>query len=706
MKKTNNSAEHFINRELSWLEFNARVLEEAVDKRNPLMERLKFTAIVSSNFDEFFMVRVGSLGDQIAAGFTKKDPSGLDPVEQMALISQRVHGLIQEQYHCFNRSLMSLLKKEGIIRLEPGQLNRQQKDYLKQYFTNRVFPVLTPMVVDQSRPFPLIHNRRLNIALLLEKDGNKEQTLFATVEIPSVLDRLILLPGVGSEKTFFYLEDLIIMELQTLFKGHRIQKMGLFRITRNADLGYDEEGAEDILLTIQESVKQRKWGSVVRLEVQQDLDVFLLDILTDKLEVYHDAVYEIDGPLDLTFLTAFSQMKPFDYLRYAPQYPQPLLALSEGEELFDTLDRGDVLLHHPYQSFDPVVQMVQLAACDPNVLAIKQTLYRVSGNSPIIEALAVAAENGKQVTVLVELKARFDEENNILWAKRLEKSGCHVIYGLVGLKTHCKMLLIVKRSENGIKRYLHMSTGNYNDDTARFYVDLGFMTSNPYFCADASAIFNMMSGYSKLDELYKLMLAPLNLRQTFLELIEQETRNTANGDKGHIIVKVNSLVDTELIEALYKASRAGVKIQLLVRGMCCLRPGLPGVSENIEVRSIVARFLEHSRIFYFYHGGEELTFLSSADWMERNMDRRVEVMFPVEDLKIKAQIKNILDAYLRDTAHTRILHADGGYKKINKRGKAHFDVQEYFYRQAIEEAARIHHQIPDSFESRRKKSPE
>ncbi len=673
----NDFSKSYINRELSWLEFNNRVLEEAQDKENPLFERLKFISIASSNMDEFFMVRVASLWDQVLVGFNKADPSGLTPKEQIEKISERVDKIVYNQYNCFNRSLLPSLKKHSIFFLKDGELDSYQMDYVAKYFWKNVYPVLTPMVVDSSRPFPLVLNKSLNIALILRDNGSDGKYIFATVQVPSVLKRVIELPVKGEGIQFILLEDLIKIFINDLFNGYKILDMGCYRITRNADLGVDEEGAEDLLETIEQSIKKRKWGNVVRLEVEKRLSRKLLKMLKDETEVPEEGIYEILGPLDLTFLMKFASLDGYEHLKYRPYIPKTVPALSENEDIFEAISKNDIILHHPYHSFAPVIELVEQAAKDPNVLAIKQTLYRVSGDSPIIKALAEAAEKGKQVTVLLEIKARFDEENNIIWAKHLEKSGCHVIYGLVGLKTHCKLLLIVRREEDGIKRYVHMGTGNYNDVTARLYTDLGLFTSNTYFGADISALFNMLSGYSKFSKFYKVDISP-GLDDKFIELINQETNNAKAGKKARIIAKMNSLVDERIIKALYEASSAGVRIDLIVRGICCLRVGIPGVSENIRVTSIVGRFLEHTRIFYFYDDGNELIFLSSADWMPRNLRRRVELLFPIEDESNRCSVKEMLDIYLRDTVKARVLNRDGRYSRIDKRGKEIINSQEYF----------------------------
>ncbi|AKA71506.1 RNA degradosome polyphosphate kinase [Clostridium scatologenes] len=677
------SPENFINRELSWIEFNQRVLEEAQDTSNALFERLKFEAIVSSNLDEFFMIRVGSLCDQITAGFNKPDAAGLTPVCQMGNISIRVHKLVYDQLNCYNRSLKLALRKEKIFFLKPKELNEEQCQYIKEYYFKNIYPVITPMVVDTSSPFPLILNRSLNIGLLLQKGQAINEQVFATIQVPSVLERIIEVPYYNG-KAFVFLEDIIKMNLSSLFNSHKIIASSCYRITRNADLTLDEEGAEDLLEAIEESLKQRKWGNVVRVELEIGMDERLLHILEEELEISKEQEYEINGPIDLTFLMKFTKKTGYNHLLYSHMKPQVLDEFFKTNSIFESISKNDILLHHPYDSFKPVIDLVKQAAADPNVLAIKQTLYRVSGNSPIIKALINAAEQGTQVTVLVELKARFDEKNNIIWAKSLEKAGCHVIYGLVGLKTHCKILIVVRKEDTGINRYVHLGTGNYNDVTAKLYTDLGLFTVNPYIASDASTIFNMLSGHSQPNDLHKLSLAPLNLRERFLYLISEETENARMGKKAKIIAKMNSLVDTEIITALYNASSAGVNINLIVRGICCLRPGIPGVSENISVRSIVGRFLEHSRIYYFYNNGNEAIYLSSADLMTRNLDRRVELLFPVEDKNAVFKIKQILDISLADTVKARILNTDGYYTRIDRRGKENVNSQKVFLNAAVE----------------------
>lgn len=666
---------HFINRELSWLEFNNRVLEEAQDINNPLCERLKFLSIVGSNLDEFFMIRVASIQSLVEDDFLKIDPSGLTPPEQIQRISARTHRQVFDMYNCFNRSLKKALIKEDIHFIRTNDLNDIQLDFIRDYYDNNIFPVLTPMVVDKNKPFPLILNKTLNIALLLQ-DTTSDNPVFGTIQVPSVLNRFIEIPSSETKKSFILLEEIIKLNLTALFDNNKILATGCYRITRNAFLDVAEDESEDLLTAVQLSLKQRKWGSAIRLEIEHGINPVLLRKLEEELEISTEAEYQISGPIDLTFLMKLSGLTGYDSLRYEPIKPNPTPI--NGDDIFQAISKQDILLHHPYDSFDMIVDLVKKAAEDPNVLAIKQTLYRVSGNSPIVEALAQAAENGKQVTVLLELKARFDEQNNIIWAKKLETAGCHVIYGLVGLKAHCKILLIVRREDGLIKRYVHLGTGNYNDVTAKLYTDLGLLTANPYYGADASAIFNTLSGCSTPSHLYKLTFAPINLRQKFLDLIHRETEYAKLGKTARIIAKLNSLVDTEIIEALYEASSAGVTIDLIVRGICCLRPKIPFISENITVRSIIGRFLEHSRIYYFYGDGEELIFLSSADWMKRNLDRRVELLFPIEDQLAREKVMKVLDLALQDTAKARVLNAEGIYTRIDKRGKAIINSQEIF----------------------------
>ena len=678
----------YTNRELSWLLFDKRVLSEARDKQIPLFERLKFLSITASNLDEFFMVRVASLKDMVNAKYTKKDIAGLTASEQLSQITVAAHELVAQQYSTYNRSLLPLLKANGLTVVERHEdLNDEQAAYVDDYFDENVYPVLTPMAVDSSRPFPLIRNKSLNIGSLLSRRGEKKELEFATVQVPSVLARIVEIPaGEDGNRAVILLEEIIERNISRLFLNYDVLCSHPFRIMRNADLTIDEDEAEDLLKEIEKQLKKRQWGQAIRLEVEAGIDKKLLSIIKKELSIDEDDIYRIDGPLDLTFLMKMYGLSGFEHLKAEKYEPQPVPEFMGEGSVFDQIRKGDILLHHPYQSFEPVIRFVREAAKDPDVLAIKQTLYRVSGNSPIIAALAQAAENGKQVSVLVELKARFDEENNIVWAKKLEKAGCHVIYGLVGLKTHSKITLVVRREEDGIRRYVHLGTGNYNDATAKQYTDIGMMTCSEAIGEDATAVFNMLSGYSEPLSWNKLSLAPLWLKDKFLRLIGREAEHARAGEKGHIVAKMNSLCDRDVIEALYAASAAGVKIELIVRGICCLKVGIPGVSENISVRSLVGTFLEHSRIFYFENSGKSEVYCGSADWMPRNLERRVEILFPVEDPKLKEKLIHILDVQLADTMKAQILLPDGSYEKVDRRGKEAVTAQEVFCREAMEAA--------------------
>lgn len=686
---------YYDNRELSWIKFEHRVLNEAKDKEIPILDRLKFVSITSSNLDEFFMVRVASLKDMEHAGYTKKDIAGMDPTEQLCAIGKEVHALVEKQYNTYNRSLMPILRKEGIRIIGAyEELNEKQAAYVDKYFMEHVYPVLTPMAVDASRPFPLVRNKSLNIAALIKskhpnsklQQGSKQELEFATVQVPSVLPRLVPIPGEDDRYTFTLLEQIIEKNMAQLFLNYDLVCAYPYRIMRNADLSFDEDEASDLLKEIQKQLVKRQWGEVIRLEIEHKADKRLLQVLKEQLAVSGKDVYEIAGPLDLTFLMKMYGLSGCDDLREKLFVPQKNPRILPGESIFDEIKKGDIFLTHPYETFDPVVDFIKQAAVDPDVLAIKQTLYRVSGNSPIIAALAKAAENGKQVTVLVELKARFDEENNIVWAQKLEKAGCHVIYGLVGLKTHCKIALVVRREEDAITRYVHLGTGNYNDSTAKLYTDCGIFTCNENYGEDATAVFNMLSGYSEPARWNKLVVAPIWLRDRFIALIDREIAHAKEGKGAYIVAKMNSLCDRQIIEKLYEASSAGVEIYLVIRGICCLRTGIPGVSEHIHVTSIVGTFLEHSRIFYFYNNGQEDIYMGSADWMPRNLDRRVEIVFPVEDDVIKDRIKHILDVLLRDNLKAYAMLSDGTYAKMSRRGKQAIGAQMTFCREAMEGA--------------------
>lgn len=680
--------ERFTNRELSWLAFNKRVLSEAKDNHLPLMERLKFLSITASNLDEFFMVRVASLKDQVNAGYTKKDIAGMTSKEQIDAILKEAHKFTTAQYNTYNRSFLPSLKKNGLkIVTEFEKLTEEQADYVDNYFQKEVFPVLTPMAVDSSRPFPLIRNRSLNIGALLMDKKKKGTIDFATVQVPSVLPRVVTIPTDGDNcTTVILLEQIIEKNIQKLFLNYRVLCQAPFRVMRNADLSIDEDEAADLLIEIEKQLKKRQWGEAIRLEVEDNIDKRLLKTLRKEFNLSEDAIFKINGPLDLTFLMKVYDIEGFDHLKEPKYIPQQPKMLDASRDLFEQIREHDILLHHPYETFDPVVNFVKKAASDPNVLAIKQTLYRVSSHSPIIASLAQAAENGKQVSVLVELKARFDEENNIVWAKKLEKAGCHVIYGLVGLKTHSKITLVVRKEEDEIRRYVHLGTGNYNDSTAKLYTDMGMFTSKTRYGEDATAVFNMLSGYSEPLVWNKLSLAPLWLRGKFLSLIEREKEHAKNGRPARIIAKMNSLCDPGIIEALYDASEAGVEIDLIVRGICCLRAGIKGLSEHIRVRSIVGTFLEHSRIFYFENNGNAEYYMGSADWMPRNLDKRVEILFPVEDPILQEEIYHILHIQLSDTKKAHLLMPDGHYVKVDQRGKTPLNSQLYFCEEAMANA--------------------
>lgn len=681
-------SERFTNRELSWLAFNKRVLSEAKDNHLPLMERLKFLSITASNLDEFFMVRVASLKDQVNAGYTKKDIAGMTSKEQIDAILKETHKFTTAQYNTYNRSFLPSLKKNGLkIVTEFEKLTEEQADYVDNYFQKEVFPVLTPMAVDSSRPFPLIRNRSLNIGALLMDKKKKGTIDFATVQVPSVLPRVVTIPTDGDNcTTVILLEQIIEKNIQKLFLNYKVLCQAPFRVMRNADLSIDEDEAADLLIEIEKQLKKRQWGEAIRLEVEDNIDKRLLKTLRKELNLSEDAIFKINGPLDLTFLMKVYDIEGFNHLKEPKYTPQQPKMLDASRDLFEQIREHDILLHHPYETFDPVVNFVKKAASDPNVLAIKQTLYRVSSHSPIIASLAQAAENGKQVSVLVELKARFDEENNIVWAKKLEKAGCHVIYGLVGLKTHSKITLVVRKEEDEIRRYVHLGTGNYNDSTAKLYTDMGMFTSKTRYGEDATAVFNMLSGYSEPLVWNKLSLAPLWLRGKFLSLIEREKEHAKNGRPARIIAKMNSLCDPGIIEALYDASEAGVEIDLIVRGICCLRAGIKGLSEHIRVRSIVGTFLEHSRIFYFENNGNAEYYMGSADWMPRNLDKRVEILFPVEDPILQEEIYHILHMQLSDTKKAHLLMPDGHYVKVDQRGKTPLNSQLYFCEEAMANA--------------------
>jgi polyphosphate kinase len=660
---------NYINRDLSWLEFNWRVLEEAQDTETPLLERAKFLSIVSSNLDEFMSVRVAGIKDQMKAGYIKKDFTGYTPAGLFKRITKRASKMVTEQYKCY-RDVFRQLAKEGILFTDYEDLNMSQRKAMDIYFHDIIFPVLTPMAVDQSRPFPLVHTQAVYLAVVLSKETDEpgEEPYFAIVQVPSNLARMIQVPARSNSKKheFVLLEDLIEQHIQTLFSGYTPLSVQGFRLTRNADLTLNEEGAEDLLEEIEKELRRRRWGAPVRLEVQKGIHPYALSLLQEEFEVAEN-VMEIDGPLDLSFLIRLSgALKGYDHLKYKPIEPRYPIELLEVVDMFEKLKQQDILLYHPYESFDAVTDFVVQAAYDLDVLAIKMTLYRVSGNSPLIQALARAAESGKQVTVVVELKARFDEERNIAWARKLEQAGCHVVYGLVGLKTHAKIMLVVRQEPEGLRRYVHVATGNYNDNTAKLYTDIGLFTSHPIIGEDASALFNEVTGYSAPHNWKAFGVAPTDMKDRLFEKIHREAQHASEGKTAHIIAKLNSVSNQQMIDALYQASQAGVKIDLIVRGICCLKPGVEGLSENITVISIVDRFLEHSRIIYFANGGDEEVYLSSADWMTRNLMNRIELICPVFDKDLRKLLIRILQLSLSDNVKARKLHSNSVYTRVAK----------------------------------------
>lgn len=698
----------YYNRELSWLLFNTRILEEARDRQNLLFERLKFLSITASNLDEFFMVRVASLKDMIHGGYKGTDIAGMTAKEQFDAVQEKTHAMVDQQYSTYKRSLLKDLKNEGLYLMSDfSELTDEEIKLLDKYFDENVYPVLTPMAFDSSRPFPLILNKSLNIAALLRrKDGDKEGIVkpeekagkkkkvsdeldFAMVQVPRVLKRVVELPprrkDNGNElRVAVLLEDLIEHNIDRLFSNYDVVTTAAFRIMRDADFDLDEDEVDDLLEEISKQLKKRRRGDVIRLEVSDRADRRLIKVLKKELWIDEEDIYYIDGPLDLTFLMSVYSLPGFDRLKDRSYKPRQVPELMNDDDIFTNIRKQDIFLHHPYESFDPVVDFVRTAAQDEDVLAIKQTLYRVSSTSPIIAALEAAASNGKQVSVLVELKARFDEENNIIWAKRLEKAGCHVIYGLRGLKTHSKITLVVRREDDGIRRYVHLGTGNYNDSTAKLYTDCGIMTADPRIGEDATAVFNMLSGYSEPDHWNELVVAPIWLRKWLIKRIARETEVARSGKPAAITAKMNSLCDKEVIDALYEASAAGVRIDLIVRGICCLRAGVPGLSENISVHSIVGRYLEHARIMRFENGGDPLYYMGSADWMPRNLDRRVEIVFPLLSEANKREAQHILDVQLSDNLKAHILMPDGSYEKADLRGKKKICAQQVFMEEAAE----------------------
>ena len=684
---------YYLNRELSWLQFNKRVLQEAVDDSNPLLEKLKFLAITSSNLDEFFMIRVAGLKHQTENNITRRDIASMTPAEQIESISETCQQLVARQY-VYLKDILSMLKKEGLSFVKPEEMTGEQMKWLESYFEREIFPVVTPMAVDSSHPFPFLASKSLNIAMLLERnerdslvdEENDIDIKTAIVPVPSVLPRIIRLPDDGKNSKmhyFIFLEDVLMHYAARLFIGYDLLEARAFRITRDADLYIDEEDAQDLLVEVERQLKKRQRGAAVRIEFEMGTSRFMRRFMTQEMNLAKEDMYEIDGPIDMTVFFGFCGMKGYDYLRYKeahPHTPWSMIELKrEGKtNIFDMIREKDILIHLPYESFDEsVVEFMSAAANDKNVLAIKQTLYRVSSSSPIVQALEKAVQNGKQVTVLMEVKARFDEANNILMARRLEKAGAHVIYGLVGLKTHSKCTLVVRREKDGIRRYVHIATGNYNASTAKLYTDIGLLSCNDKLGVDASAFFNLLSGYSDPPIWDSFIVAPINLRERCLQLIDREIEFARNGEAAHMIAKMNSLLDKEIIDKLYEASQAGVKIELIVRGICVLIPEIPGISDNITVRSIVGRFLEHSRIFWFRNGGREEIYIGSADWMPRNLNDRVELMIPISDDSLKQRIKEMILLQLADNQKAYLMQSNGTWIK-NVATEDHVCAQEIF----------------------------
>lgn len=661
--------ENFINREASWIEFNRRVLEEALNPDLPLLEKVKFVSIFSSNLDEFYMIRLSGIKEQIRAGFSEPSIDGLTPMEQMKLVDKNLRPMIEECQNLWKNTIVPELRKNNVFICKPAELEDDERAALNEYFKKEIFPVLTPLAFDPGRPFPYISNLSLSLAIQVRSPKGEEH--FARVKVPNSLPRLLRfdqLTATGKSNNgqpvfkYIWLGDVIIMNLHLLFPKMEVIRAHRFRITRDCDIEIQEDEADDLLTVIEENIRQRKFGSVVRLEVDHEMPEFLINTLIENLEITRDDVNIMDGPLALSNVILLYGL-PLHQLKEKPFVPIIPKVLDAGEDMFSTIRERDVMLHHPYDSFSPVIEFIKQASMDPDVLAIKQTLYRVGPNSPVVKYLIEAAERGKQVAVLVELKARFDEENNIFWARELEKVGAHVVYGLVGLKTHAKMTLVVRRELDGLRRYVHLSTGNYNAATAKIYTDLGLFTANTEICEDVTNIFNYLTGYSKQNEFNKLFVAPINLRESVSDLILREIAHAREGQKAKIVMKMNALVDPVIIGLLYEASAAGVQVELIVRGICMLRSGVENLSENIRVRSIVGRFLEHSRIFYFYNNGLEDVYLTSADMMQRNLDRRVETAFPILDKELKRQLINIvLKVYLLDNVKSRIQMPDGNYE--------------------------------------------
>jgi polyphosphate kinase len=654
---------HFINRELSWLEFNQRVLDEALNPATPLLERVKFFCITSSNLDEFFEVRVAGLKQQIESEIVKRSVDGLTASETFRAVTRRVRRMVDAQYLCWRDELVPNLARNGIQFHDIGALSAADQEWIDTYYRTEVRPVITPLAIDPAHPFPQLHNKSLNMIVQLEmRQGRQTLRHLAVVQVPRVFPRLVKLPRDDSRQDYVFLGRLIGHYLADLFPGTRILGRWMFRVTRNSELYIDEEEAANLLKAVEQELHNRRRGEAVRLEIEPGCPVEIRHALLGTLHLTEDDLYEIDGPLNPTRLMLLCEGDHSPELRDPPFVAPVAEILRDQSDLFAIIRERDILLHHPYDNFSSVIDFLQSAAADPNVLAIKQTLYRTGGDTRIVGALMKAVENGKQVTVVVELRARFDERNNIEWARRLEENGVHVVYGLVGYKIHCKTTLVVRRDPDGIRRYLHLGTGNYNAGTARLYTDLGLLTCRPDLGEDATNLFNLLTGICQFQGTRKFMVAPFQLHQRMLEMIAREAANARQGLPARIIAKMNSLVDPDVIQALYRASQDGVKIDLIIRGICCLRPGIPGVSDNIAVRSIVGRFLEHSRIFYFENGCRPEVYVGSADWMPRNFFRRIELVFPIEDGVLRERLKrDVLDVQLADTAKARLLRPDGTY---------------------------------------------
>lgn len=693
---------NYINRELSWLEFNHRVLEEALDESVPVLDRLKFLAITASNLDEFFMVRVGGLRMLIAERITRRDPAGMTPARQLEAVCDRVRAMVGDQYTCFNEQLIPRMAEAGIGRLLPEELSRVQLKFVQHIFENEISATVTPMAVDATGPFPLLTGLSLYMAVRLKPAQGKLKPRFALIPLGINASRFVAVPTAEGNHRYILLEDIVSLFVDRLFPGEPVMECVPLRITRNADMSVREDRASDLLAQMEKVLDERKQSDTVRLEVQAGVSRILLSFLQRRLDIGEKETYRIPGPLQLSDFMDLAGLEGHDELRYEAWPPQPSPQVDPTVSMFKVLSEHDVLLYHPYDSFEPIVKLINEAASDPDVLAIKQVLYRTSRNSPIISALKRAAEGGKYITAIVELKARFDEARNIEWARELEQAGVQVIYGVKGYKTHAKVAIVVRREPRGIVRYLHFGTGNYNESTARMYTDVSYMTCDEELGADASSFFNAITGYSQPQKFRKLAAAPIGLREHLLQWIESEAERKRHGQKALIMAKMNSLVDTKIIEALYRASQAGVKVMLNVRGICCLRPGIKGLSENITVVSIVDRFLEHSRIFYFHHGGEQKLFISSADWMPRNLVRRVELMVPVDDQACRRRLRAMLEISLCDKIKGRMLKADGTYVRTKGKGRRkNSRSQEALYRYAQQEIAQAHQRKRTRFEPHR-----